>query len=69
MPITVLHNDIIKQSLFNLNYKKSIIQSFICYAQLFHTHRHTPMHAHTFILQTNKPAPPFVSYKTFTIMK
>ena len=55
MSITVLHTDIIKQSLFKLNYKISIIQSFICYAQLFHSHRHTPiLHAHTHIYSSKK---------------
>ena len=49
MSITVLHIDIIKQSLFKLNNKISIIQRFIGYAQPFHTHWHTPMHAHTHI--------------------
>ena len=46
MSITVLHTDIIKQ-LFKLNYKISIIQRFICYAQLFHTHTYTRIHTHT----------------------
>ena len=56
MSITVLHTDIIKQSLFKLNYKVSIIQSFTLLCTAFpHTQTHSYFACtHTFFFKQTK---------------